>query len=175
MSNGELRVARTGRNHQRYENGFRLVAGCIPYRVRNGNLQLSSDRRLSVHEVEVMMISSQHGDGFLFPKGGWETDETAEQAAEREAMEEAGVLGNVQELVGTFEFKSKRQKNEFSLEGNCRAHIFVLLVMEELEDWPEKNTRRRQWLTVDKALEQCRHEWMQNALRKWILDWNLVH
>ncbi|MCI12140.1 nudix hydrolase 4, partial [Trifolium medium] len=31
-----------------------------------------------------------------FPKGGWETDETMEQAALRETIEEAGVVGNIE-------------------------------------------------------------------------------
>ena len=32
-------------------------------------------------------------------QGGWETDETAEEAAVREAMEEAGVRGNLEVLL----------------------------------------------------------------------------
>jgi diphosphoinositol-polyphosphate diphosphatase len=45
------------------------------------------------------MITSQRGEGLLFPKGGWETDETVEEAACREALEEAGVRGLLQVLV----------------------------------------------------------------------------
>ena len=39
------------------------------------------------------MVSNRHTHGLIFPKGGWETDETAEEAAARESMEEAGVRG----------------------------------------------------------------------------------
>ena len=46
------------------------------------------------------MVNSKHGDGLIFPKGGWETDESAEEAAARESMEEAGVRGHL--LVGAF-------------------------------------------------------------------------
>lgn len=42
------------------------------------------------------MISAQNGHGMQFPKGGWEIDESMEQAALRETLEEAGVVGNVE-------------------------------------------------------------------------------
>ncbi|KAL6539763.1 Nudix hydrolase 16, mitochondrial [Orobanche hederae] len=85
-------VARTGRHQQRYEDGYRLIAGCIPFRYRN--VKEDGDDT-SGKIVEVLMINSTSGPGLLFPKGGWENDETAEEAAEREAMEEAGVRGDL--------------------------------------------------------------------------------
>ncbi|KAJ0798673.1 putative NUDIX hydrolase domain-containing protein [Helianthus annuus] len=39
------------------------------------------------------MVSSPNRDDMVFPKGGWESDETVEEAACREALEEAGVRG----------------------------------------------------------------------------------
>ncbi|KAJ0045067.1 hypothetical protein Pint_05225 [Pistacia integerrima] len=84
-------VARTGRHQQRYDQGYRLVAGCIPFRYRNAECGNDDSEKI----VEVLMISSTSGPGLLFPKGGWENDETVEQAAEREAVEEAGVRGQL--------------------------------------------------------------------------------
>ncbi|CAN1781259.1 Nudix hydrolase 16, mitochondrial [Linum perenne] len=85
-------VARTGRHQQRYEGGCRLVAGCIPFRYRefdeNGDNDVGK-------VVEVLMINSTSGPGLLFPKGGWENDETVKEAAAREAVEEAGVRGDI--------------------------------------------------------------------------------
>uniref|UniRef100_A0A7I4E460 Nudix hydrolase domain-containing protein n=1 Tax=Physcomitrium patens TaxID=3218 RepID=A0A7I4E460_PHYPA len=129
-------VARTGRHQQRYEHGHRLVAGCIPYRYRP-----TGDGK----SMEVLMISSQRGEGLLFPKGGWETDETVEEAACREALEEAGVKGHLQGMLGTWDFKSKRQQGVFCPEGLCRAYMFALDVTEQLETWPEQHARQRQW------------------------------
>ncbi|XP_068662574.1 nudix hydrolase 16, mitochondrial-like isoform X2 [Aristolochia californica] len=83
-------VARTGRHQQRYEAGCRLVAGCIPFRYTDDNLGSESKKT-----VEVLMINSQSGPGLLFPKGGWENDETDREAAVREALEEAGVRGDI--------------------------------------------------------------------------------
>ncbi|XP_020549325.1 nudix hydrolase 16, mitochondrial isoform X2 [Sesamum indicum] len=58
-------VARTGRLQQRYENGYRLIAGCIPFRYRNAEEDGDGN---SEKIVEVLMINSTSGPGLLFPK-----------------------------------------------------------------------------------------------------------
>ncbi|KAK9790526.1 hypothetical protein WJX73_010660 [Symbiochloris irregularis] len=81
--------ARQGRELQRYgSNGERLVAGCIPVRIIKPG---TTEQR-----VEILLISSRGGDGLVIPKGGWETDETVEDAAARETVEEAGVRGQLE-------------------------------------------------------------------------------
>ncbi|XP_078149462.1 nudix hydrolase 16, mitochondrial-like [Carex rostrata] len=151
-------VARTGRHQQRYEGGCRLIAGCIPFRYKNS---VENQKVL-----EVLMISSQSGPGLLFPKGGWENDETVEEAAKREAIEEAGVRGVLEDFVGFYYFKSKSNQDEFCPEGLCKASVFAMRVEEELEVWPEQSTRQRAWLTVPEAIKQCRYPWIKEALEK---------
>ncbi|EEE60155.1 hypothetical protein OsJ_13060 [Oryza sativa Japonica Group] len=183
-------VARTGRHQQRYEDGRRLVAGCIPFRYRTSNDETSDDEPKKI--VEVLMINSQSGPGLLFPKGGWENDETVEQAAAREAVEEAGVRGDIVacqvsetylhvffsyitvklQFLGFYDFKSKTHQDACCPEGMCRAAVFALHVKEELDSWPEQSTRRRTWLTVPEATSQCRYQWMQEALLTGFSDWH---
>uniref|UniRef100_A0A0D6RA52 Nudix hydrolase domain-containing protein n=1 Tax=Araucaria cunninghamii TaxID=56994 RepID=A0A0D6RA52_ARACU len=146
-------VARTGRNRQRYEDGYRLVAGCIPY-------------RHAKTDDEVLMITSRSGPGLIFPKGGWENDESVEEAAQREALEEAGVRGEMKKILGSWEFKSKSPREEDSPEGLCKAVVFPLCVTQELDSWPEQDVRQRQWLSIEDALKQCRHDWMREALEQ---------
>ncbi|KAK9282707.1 hypothetical protein L1049_010927 [Liquidambar formosana] len=170
-------VARTGRHQQRYEDGRRLVAGCIPFRY--GNSDESSDTK-SEKLVEVLMIDSPSGPGLLFPKGGWENDETVEEAAKREVMEEAGVLGDLMVKIycqfngflGYYHFKSKTHQDNCSPEGLCKAAMFALFVKEELESWPEQSTRRRSWVTISEAVENCRHPWMKEALVDGFSKWH---
>lgn len=146
-------VSRTGRELQRYnKTGCRQVVGCIPYRYKNG-----SDDTID-NELEVLMISSQKGQKLMFPKGGWELDESVEQAASRESFEEAGVLGNVECELGQWRFISKRYGTYYE------GYMFPLLVNEQLDLWPEKNVRQRIWMTTDKAKEVCQHGWMKEAL-----------
>ncbi|KAJ9190548.1 hypothetical protein P3X46_001735 [Hevea brasiliensis] len=85
-------VACSGRHQQRYEGGCRLVAGCIPFRYRNYYENGDTDAEKI---VEVLMINSTSGPGLLFPKGGWENDESVKEAAVRGAIEEAGVRGDL--------------------------------------------------------------------------------
>ncbi|RWW26641.1 hypothetical protein GW17_00008966 [Ensete ventricosum] len=191
-------VARTGRHQQRYEAGCRLVSGslphlppsrvssnitdrkylifyntswCIPFRYRNCD-DTSDAKPDPDKEVEVLMINSPSGPGLLFPKGGWENDETVEEAAVREALEEAGVRGDIVSFLGDYIFKSKTLQDEFSPEGLCKAAVFAMHVREELELWPEQSTRHRTWVTIPEAAEQCRHPWMRDALLDGFLKWH---
>ncbi|XP_057487107.1 nudix hydrolase 16, mitochondrial-like isoform X2 [Actinidia eriantha] len=162
-------VARTGRHHQRYEAGFRLIAGCIPFKYRN---LCGSNGDTSEQVVEVLMITSTSGPGLLFPKGGWENDETIEEAVLREAIEEAGVRGDLLHFLGCYKFKSKTLQDEFSPEGLCKAAMYALLVKEELQSWPEQSTRQRTWLTIPEAIDCCRHPWMREALEEGFSKWH---
>ncbi|KAL3639675.1 Nudix hydrolase 16, mitochondrial [Castilleja foliolosa] len=161
-------VARTGRHQQRYKDGYRLIAGCIPFRCSNVN---GDGDGTSEKIVEVLMINSTGGPGLVFPKGGWENDETAEEAAEREALEEAGVRGDLVHFLGCYLFKSKTLQDEYSPEGMCKAAMYALQVKEELESWPEKSHRERSWLSMSEAIQRCRHAWMREALEKGFSDW----
>ncbi|XP_042054801.1 nudix hydrolase 16, mitochondrial-like [Salvia splendens] len=160
-------VARTGRQQQRYEDGYRLIAGCIPFKFRNSVDGDDSPEKV----VEVLMINSTSGPGLLFPKGGWENDETAEEAAEREAMEEAGVRGDLVHYLGCYPFKSKTLQDACSPAGLCRAAMYALHVKEELESWPEKSHRERRWLSIPEATGCCRHVWMREALKEGFSKW----
>ncbi|KAJ0908900.1 putative NUDIX hydrolase domain-containing protein [Helianthus annuus] len=153
-------VARTGRHLQRYDNNLRLVSGCIPYRL---------DKTKDQNRIEVLMVSSPNRDDMVFPKGGWESDETVEEAACREALEEAGVRGILDgNALGVWEFRSKSKQEACSEEGGCKGYMFALQVTEELETWPEKNNRNRKWVVIEEAFVLCRYEWMRNALNEFV-------
>lgn len=154
-------VARTGRHQQLYEDGYRLVAGCIPYKYTGADDTCNGNTK---QRLEVLMITSQSGPGLLFPKGGWENDETVEEAACREALEEAGVRGEIKGKLGSWKFRSKSHRDEYSPEGLCRAEMFAMCVTEQLESWPEQDARERKWLAIDEARAQCRYDWMREAL-----------
>ncbi|XP_058195489.1 nudix hydrolase 13, mitochondrial-like [Rhododendron vialii] len=157
--------ARTGRDRQRYEDQFRLVAGCIPYRFEKVDDNFCDiEKRLLV-----LMISSPNRDNLVFPKGGWEDDESVTEAACREALEEAGVKGILrEEPLGDWEFRSKSTQNSCSVGGGCRGYMFALEVTEELDCWPEQDTYERKWLTKDDAFKFCRYDWMRDALKRLI-------
>ncbi|CAG7868685.1 unnamed protein product [Brassica rapa] len=166
--------SRTGRDRQRYDNNFRLVSGCIPYRLIKDE-GIEEDTSVDfVNKLQVLMVTSPNRHDLVFPKGGWEDDETVLEAASREAMEEAGVKGSLREVpLGVWEFRSKSSissscNEEDECFGGCKGYMFALEVTEELEDWPERENRERKWLSVKEALELCRYEWMQRALEEFL-------
>ncbi|XP_022148253.1 nudix hydrolase 13, mitochondrial isoform X2 [Momordica charantia] len=161
-------LARTGRHRQRYDDNFRLVSGCIPYRLIGESDEVHDQCGIE-NKIEVLMVSSPNRDDLVFPKGGWEDDETILEAACREAVEEAGVRGKLNENpLGVWEFRSKSRQDICSMEGACRGYMFALEVTEELEFWPEQGNRRRRWLNVKEAFRLCRYEWMRVALEAFL-------
>ncbi|GLT72400.1 hypothetical protein SLA2020_443380 [Shorea laevis] len=153
-------VSRSGRHLQRYDSGgYRLVVGCIPYRYKE---QSNSIDKTLIEDLEVLVITSQNGQSMLFPKGGWDIDESMEQAAARETLEEAGVTGNIERELGKWRYMSKR--------GSIIhwGSMFPLLVDQEFDCWPEKNIRERRWITVDEARQEFKNGWMREALDEFV-------
>lgn len=155
--------ARQGRQQQRYgEAGERLVAGCIPIRY-NGN-------GCGVDKVEVLLVTRKCGRGWIFPKGGWENDEqTPEQAAMRETVEEAGARGEIEEpILGTFPFLSHKHGDEDRSHYQCLAYMYVMRVEELLDEWPEQQERQRCWFSLPEVCDRCAQGWMRKALCVWV-------
>mmetsp|Transcript_1394 Transcript_1394/g.8600 ORF Transcript_1394/g.8600 Transcript_1394/m.8600 type:complete len:217 (-) Transcript_1394:3162-3812(-) len=168
-------VAREGRDLQRYdERGRRLLAGSIPWRLaETPDVQGEWNRDPSQGQtkgLEVLLVSSRRGDGLVLPKGGWESDEDVLEAAKRETWEEAGVLCEAFESLGTFTYRNKLGKTHpEALEGpgSCVAHMYACQVVQVKEAWPEQHMRNRVWCNWERALEGLKHEWMRDALLAW--------
>lgn len=123
-----------------------------------------------VSDYEVLMITSRDSrdrESLIFPKGGWEEDETSVRAAIRETWEEAGVVGDIGWQVGSFHFQSKRAKSKGYADGACVCWMYVMNVQKIKDDWPEMKKRERRWLKYEDALAKCRHPWMRSALEQW--------
>ncbi|KMZ74100.1 Nudix hydrolase 18, mitochondrial [Zostera marina] len=156
----DLLTSRQGRENQRYsqETGGRLVVGCVPYRLKNGAIGAASIS--DIDQLEILIISSQKPKEryFLFPKGGWENDETKKEAACREALEEAGIYGKIMgKRLGKWKYRKIEKGGVFN-EGT----MFAMYVTGELTHWPE--IRKRIWVSVAEAKQACSLDWMREAL-----------
>ena len=102
-----------------------------------------------------MLIQSSARKGWVLPKGGWETDErTQEEAACREAWEEAGIECKIEKDLGSVEEK----RTEAQIRKNPHApraayRFYEVRVKEEKDSWPEKHKRDRKWMSFKKAKE----------------------
>ena len=106
-----------------------------------------------------MLIESSSRKGWVLPKGGWETDEaTQEDAACREAWEEAGIECKIEKDLGSIEEK----RTEAQIKKNPKApratyRFYEVRVKEEKATWPEQHKRTRMWMSYVKAKELLQH------------------
>ncbi|HUD30962.1 MAG TPA: NUDIX hydrolase [Novosphingobium sp.] len=118
-----------------------LQTHALPYRVRDGR-------------IEVLLVTSRRKGKWILPKGKVEPGETPSQRAAIEAFEEAGIRGTV----------SAKPVLASSLADPSRAQIYPLLVLEELEQWPEMELRQRAWFPMSEARSRLRNDWLLRAL-----------
>lgn len=93
---------------------------------------------------KVLVITSRkRKDKWLFPKGGWEPiDPTLQDAASREAIEEAGVRGDITRFIVT-------------IPGTTAIyHFFELDVSSLDQDWLESKERVREWVDYGEAVRR---------------------
>ncbi|HZD53805.1 MAG TPA: NUDIX hydrolase [Woeseiaceae bacterium] len=94
--------------------------------------------------LEVLLVTSRKGTRWVSPKGVVEPDLSPAASAAKEALEEAGVRGPIDdEPLGTYQYRKWG--------GTCTVEVFAMEVEEEEADWPEAGMRRRAWLSFDEA------------------------
>ena len=113
-------------------------AAVIPYRIRK-------------ERVEVALVTTSRGKGWVVPKGSVDDGEQPREAAIREAEEEAGLRGVV---------PRKRLGRYRRVKGNrpCRVDVYLMRVTNVLESWLEDKLRRRRWMRIPDAAACLREE-----------------
>lgn len=118
----------------------------IPYRLNNGKL-------------EILLVTSIRKKNWIVPKGYIEFNLTPFESAKKEAYEEAGVVGSNETIeVGQFIAEKKNRKELIK--------VYTMEVDEELNDYPEKNLRKRKWFTFDEAMEKVQNPQIKNFIKK---------
>jgi 8-oxo-dGTP pyrophosphatase MutT (NUDIX family) len=71
------------------------------------------------------------------------------QAAAREALEEAGLVGRIGEsAIGTYGYMKKLDTGEFV---DCEVSVFGFEVEKQLPSWSEQHQRRTLWFGLEDA------------------------
>jgi 8-oxo-dGTP pyrophosphatase MutT (NUDIX family) len=113
--------------------------------------------RLDQSEPRVLLVTAKRNpERWIFPKGHVEKNETAEEAALREAREEAGVTARCVGPAGALEYRF--------LGAGFRVEYFLALLKREVGP-PEKG-RSRSWCSYDEALERLRFKNTRRLFRK---------
>lgn len=105
----------------------------IPYRITSAGLP------------RFCMITSNKKREWIFPKGTVDPGEVPEQTALKEALEEAGLHGELDpEPLGNF----KREKWGHEVQ----TYVFLMRVTQADDIWRESYKRRRRWRSPEKAI-----------------------
>jgi len=106
-------------------------SGVVPYRKNNGKL-------------EILLITSIKKKKWIIPKGYIEFNLTPFESAKKEAFEEAGIIGSNETFeLGTIELKKGM--------GVTHMKIFSMEIIKILEDYPDKEMRKRKWFSTEEA------------------------
>src|SRR5271165_620988 len=131
------------RSTKKAQSAKRLQYAALPYRVSAGA------------RTEVMLITSREAGRWIIPKGWPQKDRAPHRCAEREAFEEAGVVGAVgRRSIGSFSL-NKRMKDGGVVA--CRVLVFPLKVDRQDNEWPERQEREVKGLTAKRAAKTVKH------------------
>ena len=111
----------------------------IPYRIKHG-------------QIEILMIRSNSSRHWIIPKGIVEIGLSPVESARKEALEEAGVEGEVeQQALGHYDYHKWG--------GTCSVTVYAMRVDRQLseQEWVERH-RGRRWSSVKEAAKQLKQK-----------------
>lgn len=114
-------------------------SSAIPYRVVEG-------------KPEILVVMSSQKKHWVVPKGISDPGMTLQESAAKEALEEAGVEGEVESLpLGSYTYEKWG--------AECTVHVYPMAVTRVLPEsvWQE-NHRGREWLSPEQAMKRLRQK-----------------
>ena len=107
--------------------------------------------------LRVMLITSRNTGRWIVPKGMVEPNMTPWDSAAKEALEEAGLLGTVGKTK-ICEYHYDKWETTF------RVAVYPMRIAECLDDWEEREQRRRAWMTPKQAARRVREQEVSEAI-----------
>ncbi|MBI3675236.1 MAG: NUDIX hydrolase [Proteobacteria bacterium] len=136
-----------------------LQYAALPWRVRAGKL-------------EVLLITTLNTQRWIVPKG-WPIDGLPPHAcAAFEALEEAGVSGEIaQAPLGSFSYGKQRRNGEIV---RCTVAVFTLKVTRERKNWAESSVRKLRWCPPEEAALTVRELGLRRLLAEFAKRYELA-
>jgi 8-oxo-dGTP pyrophosphatase MutT (NUDIX family) len=114
------------------------------------------------NKIDVLLITSRRSKRWVIPKGWPIKGLKAYKAAEQEALEEAGAIGNILDFcVGKYSYL-KELDNKYI---TCEVAVYPLNVIELTEDYKERKERDRTWVSLKVAVNNVFEPELKQILR----------
>ena len=102
-------------------------------------------------DVRILLVTTRDRGDWILPKGWPMSGLSLAAAAAFEAIEEAGVIGAIDDTpIGTYSYR-KRMDAGYTVP--CHVFVYPMLVREHRLDWPEQDERRVRWCSLKKAAD----------------------
>jgi 8-oxo-dGTP pyrophosphatase MutT (NUDIX family) len=116
--------------------------------------------RLNPH-LEILLVTSLRTKRWIVPKGWPETGLTLAQSAAREALEEAGVTGEISsDPIGHYNYVKEKAGHGLPV----KVVIFSLKVTRQRRIWAEKGAREIAWLAAETAAARIGERGLRHLL-----------
>jgi len=119
--------------------------------------------RPSGPDLKILIILSRTSGNWIVPKGHLEPGLTARESAEAEALEEAGLLGDVGfRPIGAYTYRRHPSRGAVI----CRVRLFPMRVTQEVEEYDERGEREKRWVSADEAVDLLAYSGLRRAVSK---------
>jgi 8-oxo-dGTP pyrophosphatase MutT (NUDIX family) len=109
-------------------------------------------------KLEILLVSTRRKKRWVIPKGVRELDMDAASSAAKEALEEAGIEGQLStEAIGTYKYDKWG--------GTCTVEVYSMAVHTSHDDWPE-SYRDRYWFTPQEAIDKVNELDLKKIIRE---------
>jgi 8-oxo-dGTP pyrophosphatase MutT (NUDIX family) len=105
-------------------------------------------------DLEILLVTSRETGRWVIPKGWPMKSKSPRAAAAQEALEEAGVEGEVARApLGAYDYEKILSPG---VSRPCRVTVFALAVKRQRDSWREQGQRRFQWFPWEDAAAAVR-------------------
>ena len=105
--------------------------------------------RLVGRRLEILLVTSRETRRWVIPKGWPMKGRAPQEAAALEAIEEAGISGQIDaDAIGSYRYL-KRLKGDEAIP--IQVIVFPLEVLSQLDHWKEQGQREANWFRYRKA------------------------
>jgi 8-oxo-dGTP pyrophosphatase MutT (NUDIX family) len=117
-------------------------------------------------EIEILLVTTQTTRRWIIPKGWPIPALSPADCARHEAIEEAGVSGEIgSRSIGSFRYLKRRKNDELLA---CKVEVFALEVSRQRRSWLEKHLRETRWCSVEEAVARVSEPGLRRLIARFV-------